>query len=224
MQKYNGKTVRLKGDKQKVVKNMIEMLTTENLNIERYLNTYLIRSSDIMYITEADEILNIFDKLYHIESLDHSFYSVKITENDCDMQINDILNVFMLCSINHTKQYIRDCDVTKYDFYIPLKYIASQKNNFAIEDYIGDTIIYKYEVKVRGNNNYSHDSSQKFPLNVLQNDIPRCVSPDWYLWKKEYIDRPYDNFYEKKQHVTNRRDNINEIQIQILEMDIEKTT
>lgn len=221
MDKYNGKTVRFKGNKHKIVKNTISMMATENLNIERFFESSIMDFVNAIYITEVDQILKISDKLYQIESSEKARFCVKITEKDIEMSVDDILNVFLSCSTNYIKKYIRDCDVTKYSFYMKVKYIAFKKTNFMIED-CNENLNLRYEVKIKGTNDYSHDSSKKFPLNVLDSDIPRCISPDWYLWQNDYVNFINDNYYEKKEHVTNRRNNINEIKIQMLEVNIEK--
>jgi len=208
---YNGKTVRLKCDKYNMVKNTMTMIKKENLNIKRFCEKYLINSSDIIYITEIDEKLDICDKLCEIESSTYMCYFASINETHIKMCIDDILKIFKLHSTNYTKKYIKHCDVIKYDFYVPVIKMALKKNNFKIEQYKGDHFILKYIVKIKGKNKYLHDSSKKFPLNILLNDIPRCVSPDWYLRKHGYYE-------EKQQHDKNRKNIKNDIKNQLIEL------
>lgn len=214
MKKYNGKTARLKGNKQSMIKNTIIMLSSKNLNIKRFfVDCQDIDFQNTMYITEIDQILKISDKLYQLESCCSSS-KIKITENDIFIDTKNILDIFMRHSTNHNKKYLKHCDITIYNFDCSIKYIASKKNNFLIE-ICEKQLNVKYEVTIKGKNNYSHDSSKKFPVNILDNEIPRCVSPDWFLLENEYINFFGENFYEKKDHTKNRQNNLNEIKNQI---------
>lgn len=227
--KYSGKTVRFKSNKNRVVKNTIKMITNENLNIRRYINGKPIFSCDTMHTTVVDKYLDIYDILYQIESSESLYYRTIINDAHMNMCVNDILDTFKLHSANCDKKYLKHYDVTKYNFYVPIAYVLTihihgHNYNFEEKEYSGEPKNIHYVVKIKGKNNYSHDTSQKFPLNVLANDSPMCYSPDWYLWQNGYIDFPSDNFYDKKrQYVKNtRRYNIKEIKLQMLDLDIDE--
>lgn len=192
MDKYNGKTVRLKGSKRNILFNTIVTRKDIKYTIEKDFEPI---DSNYLYITNVDKELNIYKNCFS-----------EINDKILKINIKNILKLFNMFSTKFTKKYVRSYDTTKYVFFVPVINMIDCQTNNRICDCDNNDIFATYIININGPNKYMHDTSKKFPICVL-NTSPRCVSPDWYLWENEYIDYPNDNFYNSKKNKKNKKNN-----------------